>query len=630
MATLAVPAPVCAQAGQRPTVDIVVAATTDVHGRLRGWDYYSNAPDSARGLARAATIVDSVRDANPGRVILVDAGDLLQGNPLTYVAARVRRGGEHPVMAAMNAMRYDAAALGNHEFNYGVPTLRAALGQARFPFLAANLRVLGTGGRLPVSKSTLVRRAGVLVGIVGATTPGANIWDRDNLRGRLVVEDIVPAVRREVEAVRRRGASMVVVVTHSGLGEPASFDTAATGLPSENVSARLAHEVPGIDLIVYGHTHRQLADTTINDVMLMQPRNWATSVAVATVTLERRPAGWRKVSHRGTLVQSAGHTEHPAVVRAVERQHRATVDWVNTSLGSTPVAWSADSARVVDVPIIDFILEVQRRATGAQLSSTAAFDVNASLDAGDITIAEVARLYPYDNTLRAIRLSGRQLREYLEHSARYYRTTGSPEAQRSLVDPAIPGFNFDIVAGADYELDISKPLGSRVTTLSVGGRAVADADTFTMALNNYRQSGGGGFAMLAGAPVVHDRGEEIRDLLIDEVRRARILRPEDYHTRNWRLAPPAAVAAAYQSIRADAFNQPSLRSEGPIAGSHLSTGRWLRVIGTNDFHGGLDPGDFNASGVVRGGIAHLIGAIEQARSECRPPTCHSIWIDGGD
>jgi 2',3'-cyclic-nucleotide 2'-phosphodiesterase/3'-nucleotidase/5'-nucleotidase len=625
-----------APAGAQPAprqVELVVASTTDVHGRLRAWDYYANGGDSARGLARAATIVDSLRRAHPGRVLLVDAGDLLQGNPLTYVAARVDTAGPHPVIAAMNAMGYDAAAVGNHEFNYGLPTLRAALRGARFPFLAANAVPLGRErGRPPLfAPFRIVQREGIRVGIVGATTPGSMVWDRDNLAGRLRVGDIVPAVRRAVAEVRRRGVSAVVVVMHTGLDGASSYDTVSTRLPSENVAARVAREVPGVDLIVFGHSHRELADSTINGVLLMQPRNWATSVGVATLTLERQGTSWRVTRKRGVLVRAARHAEHPGVVAAVERAHQAAVGWVNQTLGTTAAPWRADSARVTDTPLIDFILEVQRRTAGADLAATAAFDINASLDAGPVTVAEVARLYPYDNTLRAIRISGKQLREFLEFSSRYYRTLGSPEAAQSVVDPSVPGFNFDIVAGADYELDLSRPLGQRVTRLMVKGVPVRETDTFTMALNNYRQSGGGGFAMLGGAPVVYDRQEEIRDLLIAEVKRRGELRPADFHVANWRLAPANVVEVAWRAMRALPYDRSTDAVRAPAAGSeHLATGRWLRVIGTSDFHGALAPLDFSAEGILRGGAASLMAAITRARGECRPPTCASLWVDGGD
>lgn len=611
-------------------VELVVTSTTDVHNRLRAWDYYGNAAEPQRGLSRAATVVDSVRAAHPGRVILVDAGDLLQGSPLGYVAARLDTVGVHPVIAAMNAMRYDAAAIGNHEFNYGIPTLRKALKDATFPFLGANVVHLGRERARPLLvPSRIVVREGIRVAIVGATTPGSMVWDRQNLAGRLRMTDVVTAVRREVAAVRRRGADVVTVVMHTGLSGETSYDTTG-GLPPENVAADVAMRVPGIDLIVFGHSHREVADTTINGVMLQQPRNWAQSVGAATLTVERRGGRWRVVAKRGVTIPVTGRAEHPAVVAAVERAHNATVDWVNTTLGSTTTSWRADSARVLDTPLIDFILEVERKATGADLAATAAFDLNASLDAGPITIAEVARLYPYDNTLRAIRITGRQLREFLEYSARYYRTLGSSDAAASLVDPSVPGFNFDIVAGAEYVLDLSRPMGARVTRLRVNGRDVVDGDSFTMALNNYRQGGGGGFAMLQGAPVVYDKQEEIRDLLIAEVRSRGTLNPADYHVVNWRLAPDSAVGVAYRAMRALPFDRTTGVPRETGSSAHLSRGRWLRVIGTSDLHGALEARDYNAEGIIRGGAASLITAIRQARAECRAPTCESIWVDGGD
>ncbi len=608
------------------SMHLVVAATTDVHGRLRGWDYFADAPDTLRGLARSATIIDSVRAANPGRVILVDAGDLLQGNPLTYVAARVDSTPPHPVIAAMNAMRYDAAALGNHEFNYGVPFLTRALEQSQFPFLSAN--AYRANGTRAYGGSHVVERAGVRVAIVGATTPGVMVWDRDNVQGRLVLRDIVPEVAREVREVRRR-ADVVVVVMHTGMGEPASYDTVSTGLPSENVAARVAREVPGINLIVIGHSHREVADSVINGVTIIQPRNWATSVATATLSLARQGGRWTVQRTRGTIVRAAGHAEHSAVVAATQRAHDATVRWVNQSLGSTPVAWRADSARVADVPLIDFMLEVQRAAAGSDLAATAAFDIGASLEPGPITVAKVARLYPYDNTLRAIRITGRQLRDFLEFSARYYRTAGTPEAAESPTDPRIPGYNFDIIAGADYTLDLSRPLGARVTRLQVRGRDVTDADTFTLALNNYRQTGGGGYAMLRDAPVIYDRQEEIRDLLIAEVRRRGVLRPEDFARRNWTLEPAPAAAAAYRSMAGAAFDASGTVRGADSVRARLSRGRWLRIIGTNDFHGAFEPRADNG-GVARGGAPQLASAIARARAECPPPTCTAVWLDGGD
>jgi 2',3'-cyclic-nucleotide 2'-phosphodiesterase / 3'-nucleotidase / 5'-nucleotidase len=601
---------------ERDTVEIVIAATTDVHGRLRGWDYYTARPDSARGLSRAATIIDSLRRANPARVVLVDAGDLLQGNPLTDDAARVDTQLPHPVIAAMNVMHYDAAAVGNHEFNYGLATLARATGSAAFPLLAAN--AWRSSGQRAFPASTIVHRAGLKVAIVGATNPGVAIWDRENVRGRVEVRDIVSEVRRAVDEVRKQKPDVIVAVLHSGLDEVSSYDTVSSGVPSENVSARVAREVPGIDVIVYGHSHREQPGLTSGSTLLIQPRNWATSVAVATLRVAR---GHGVVTRRGTVVQAAGHVEDSAVVAVTRAAHDATVRFVARPTGETRVAWSSDSARVADTPLIDFINETQRRKAGADLSATAAFTL-ASIDSGPITVAEIARLYPYENTLRAVRITGAQLRAYLEHSARYYRTFGTTP----LIDSTVPGYNFDMISGVEYTLDLSKPLGARVTSLVARGRLVAPTDTFTLALNNYRQAGGGGYAMLSGAPVVYDSKEDIRQLLIDEVTRRGTLRPEDYFTRNWHIQPAAAVAQAAAELapRPRPATGATSRSD-----AHLTNGRWLRIIATNDFHGALEP-RADSTGVVRGGAAYLATEIRNARSACVAPRCESLWLDGGD
>ncbi len=597
-ATIVFAAPLRAQAdppGRAPErIDLLVAATTDVHGRLRGWDYYANAEDPARGLSRAATIVDSLRRAAPGRVILVDAGDLLQGNPMTYVAARVDSLAPHPVIAAMNAMRYDAAALGNHEFNYGLTTLDRATRQARFPFLAANTE-RSDGGR-EYAPSVTVERKGVKVAIIGVTTPGAMVWDRDNLRGRLRVHDIVATLPAQVAAVRRAGADVVVVLAHSGVGGESSYDTVATGLGSENAMARVAREVSGIDLIVVGHSHREMADTTINGVMLMQPRNWATSVAVATISVERRDGRWAVAARRGTLVQARGHAEQSAVLRATERAHRAALRHSNEIIGRTATTWRSDSARVRDTPLIDLIQSVQLRATKADLSVASAFTLDATLDTGAVSVRQIAQLYPYDNTLRAVRLTGAQVRAFLEQSARYWLV--EPDGRgglRARPDPRIPGYNFDILAGAEYVMDLSRPVGSRITALRYRGQPMSGTDSFTVAVNNYRAGGAGGYSMFIGAPVRFESATEIRDLLIEEVRRRGRIEPVDVFEQNWTLVQPR---------------------------------RSVRVIAFNDFHGALEKRPDGTAG-ARGGAAELGAMIARARSECAP-ACIPVVLHGGD
>jgi 2',3'-cyclic-nucleotide 2'-phosphodiesterase/3'-nucleotidase len=245
------------------------------------------------------------------------------------------------------------------------------------------------------------------------------------------------------------------------------------------------------------------------------------------------------VRKRGRLIPLREVRPDTALVRSVQPAHDAARAWATRPVGRSAAELSAARARLEDTPLVDLINTVQRERTGADLSATAAFNTRGRIPAGDVARADLASVYPYDNTLKAVRISGRELRAFLEHSARYYRGMG-PDGP--VVNDSVPGYNFDIVSGADYELDLSRPLGQRVVALSVRGRPVADTDSFTLATNNYRAAGGGGFAMLAHAPVVYDSGEDIRDLMVEWLARHGTLRPEDVFVRNWRIRGlPAAT-----------------------------------------------------------------------------------------
>ncbi len=515
------------------TITIVIAATTDVHARVMDWDYERDR-EAPLGLVRAATVVDSLRRAHPGRVLLVDAGDLIQGNPFGTYFARIAPAQEHPILAAMNAMGYDAAVPGNHEFNFGLPVLQRSLGAARFAYVAANLVRADGGAVLP--PFVVFERAGVRIAVVGATTPGIMVWDGPNVRGRVAVRGVREAVPPAVAAARRQGADVVVLVAHAGLDGPSSYPDSAAP-PENDVGGAIAGST-GLDAAIIGHTHREIADSGVGGVLVAQPRNWAQSVAVVELTLVRgegrgtRGEGWRVVAKRGRIVPLRDVRPDTALVRSVRPAHEAARAWATRPVGRASAEMTARRARLEDTPLIDLINAVQRERTGADLSATAAFTTGGRLPAGDVSRADLASVYPYDNTLKAVRISGAALRAFLEHAARYYSGMG-PDGP--VVNDSVPGYNFDIVSGADYELDLARPLGSRVVALSVRGRPVADTDSFILATNNYRAAGGGGFAMLAGAPVVYDSGEDIRDLMAEWLAQHGTLRPEDVFVRNWRI-----------------------------------------------------------------------------------------------
>ena len=516
------------------TVTVVIAATTDVHGRLMSWDYERDRA-APLGLVRAATAVDSLRRAYPGRVILVDAGDLIQGNPFATYYARVATTAEHPLLAAMNRMGYDAAVPGNHEFNFGLPVMQRALGAARFPYVAANIVRLPDSA-LVLPPFVLLERAGLRIAIVGATTPGVRVWDGPNIQGRLTLRGLRESVPPAVAAACAAGADLVVLVAHAGLDGGSSYGDAAP--PENDVGSAIAGS-PGLDVAVIGHTHREIVDSTVRGVLVVEPRNWAQSVAVVRVTLVRGEAraesgerAWRVVRKSGSSVRLADVRPDSALVAAMTPAHDSARAWATRPVGTSSAEMSLARARLEDTPVLDFINRVQRERTGADLSATPAFTTQGRIPAGAVTRADLASIYPYDNTLMAVRISGAELRAFLEWSARYYRGMG-PDGP--IVNDSVVGYNFDMISGADYELDLAQPVGHRLTHLAVRGRPVADTDSFTLAVNNYRAGGSGGYAMLRRARVVYDRNEDMRDLLAAWLAEHGTLRPEDVFERNWSI-----------------------------------------------------------------------------------------------
>jgi 2',3'-cyclic-nucleotide 2'-phosphodiesterase/3'-nucleotidase len=526
-----------ALAFQNPdTTEIVLVATTDLHGQVAAWDYYRGAP-APGGLTRAATAIDSLRQVYPGRLVVVDAGDDIAGSPFAAYFGGVRPEDPHPVIDAMNLVGYDAATPGEAEFAYGLPMMDRALSAATFPFVSGNLRVLPED-TLALRAYRVLVREGVKIGIAGFTTPGVMVWQKDELRNRLHVTPIdaeATAVFREL----RRDADVAIVLVHSGMGGASSYDT--TGVGPENDAAWFGEGTVRPDLVVVGHSHREMVDSAFGGVHFVQPRPFAGSLAVAHLRVARAQGGWHVVNIRAERVLLDAVAPSSRVERRMAEKQAAVSAWMAQSLGEAAAPMPAASARAEDTPLVRFISDVERRAAGAQLAATPVSDIRAGFNEGEITMAEVQRLYPADYTLKAVKLSGEQLHGYLEQAARYWYVDS---AGAVWVNSFVAGSNYDIVGGAEYTVDLSRPAGARITSLTVKGRPVMPTDSFTLALSSFRQSGGGNYAVLAGAPVVYDRGQRIRDLLVAEIRRRRTLDPAAYSGTSWRIVPERSAQAA--------------------------------------------------------------------------------------
>jgi len=381
------------------TAHVVIVATTDVHGRVLGWDYVRDAA-APGGLSRAATIVEALRAQYPEQVVLVDAGDLIEGNLFAAYFAERDSQRPHPVVDALNAMQYDAATPGNHEFDFGPAVLARATGDATYHYVSANT-FRGASDTLAYPPYVVVTRAGVKIGITGLTTPGVMVWDRSQLGGRIRVRSIAEAAPLALRRLDLAGADLKVVLVHSGLNEPSSYDT--TGVGAENAALGLASiplPAPRPDLVIVGHSHKEMRDYLVNGVHFVQPRNFALSLAVVHVSLVKETTGYRVVAMRSELIPLATVAELPRFVRRFTAAHERARAWGATPLGSASPGFSARYGRVEDTPLLDFINEVQRRRAGADLSAAADFDLGAGLPEGELRERDVSGIYPYVNTLR--------------------------------------------------------------------------------------------------------------------------------------------------------------------------------------------------------------------------------------
>jgi 2',3'-cyclic-nucleotide 2'-phosphodiesterase/3'-nucleotidase len=560
-------------------VRLTVLGTTDLHGNVFNWDYFKdrefdNAAHDDIGVAKVATLIKAMRKERRGEAMLtLDAGDTIQGTPLAYYYAKIdpiTEGAKHPMANAMNLVGYDAAALGNHEFNYGIETLRTFESQLNFPLLGAN--AVDPATKRPVFPPYIIKTYKVghgrtlKVGVLGLTNPGIAIWDKANVEGKMEFPGLVEQAKKFVPVLKRKGCDIVIVSAHSGADTSSSYGDA---LPyPENAASLVAAEVPHIDAILVGHAHKEIPERWVENektgkyVLLCEPYYWGMRLAVMDFVVRESfgSHGKRKwvLEHSSSqLLNSNTVDEDPKVAAAVREQHDTVVEYVNSVIGTSKEAMSAARAVVEDVPIIDFVNFVQADAvkkglSGADaalpvLSIAAPFNRSASFPAGDVTVRDVAGLYIYDNTLLGVKVNGAQVKAYLEWSARYFKEVKKTTATMAEVTNAVtpeapngtPDYNFDSVAGLDapltYDIDLAEPVGSRIKNLAYDGDPVTEATEFAMAVNNYRQSGGGGFPAVSTAPVVYNRQNEIRQLIIDWVTANGAIDPSAFASVDWKL-----------------------------------------------------------------------------------------------
>ncbi|WP_235847680.1 bifunctional 2',3'-cyclic-nucleotide 2'-phosphodiesterase/3'-nucleotidase [Paenibacillus tuaregi] len=698
-----------------------IMETTDIHTNLMAYDYYKDQVSPTVGLVKTASLVKQARD-EVKNTLLVDNGDLIQGTPLGTYVAKVDglkdTNAVHPVYKAMNLMKYDIATFGNHEFNYGLDFLEKSIKGASFPYVNANVYVDDHDNNpdndqnkytpYRILDKTFIDEKGVAqtvkIGVLGLVTPQIMDWDKANLEGKVTTKDIVATAEKFVPQMKAEGADIVIAMTHSGFDANAKANTLA-----ENAILPLS-KVKGIDAITFSHTHKVFptgdnksldvifkdangnpvagvdnVKGTINGVAAVQAGYGGAELGLIDLTLVKENGKWKvsdsQSSNREIYDKASKKAlveADPTIENAVKAEHEATIKYANGPIGQTTSPIYSYFALVKDDPSVQIVTNAQKWFVEKYISTNvpkykdlpilsvgAPFKAGRNgpeeytdINAGPIAIKSASDLYLYDNTLKAVKVKGSVVKEWLEMSAGMFNKIDPAKTdEQPLLNPLFAVFNFDVIDGVTYQIDVTKPAkykadgsindanSSRIVNLQFNGKAIDPNQDFIVVTNNYRAGGGGNFPGLKGAELVVDSADENRQILMNYITEQKNINPSADH--NWSISPisdkvnvtfttsPGAVK--YLNDHKDITYTEKTNDKGfgvyklsladgntpPVDPGHENVK--VQILGINDFHGQLDTtSNFGAGDVGR--ADYLAAYLKQRKAT----NSNTLLVHNGD
>ncbi|WHY27989.1 bifunctional 2',3'-cyclic-nucleotide 2'-phosphodiesterase/3'-nucleotidase [Bacillus wiedmannii] len=576
------------------TVNLRILETSDIHVNLMNYDYYQTKTDNKVGLVQTATLVNKAREEAKNSV-LFDDGDALQGTPLgDYVANKINDPKKpvdpsytHPLYRLMNLMKYDVISLGNHEFNYGLDYLNKVISKTEFPVINSNVYKDDKDNNeendqnyfkpYHVFEKEVEDESGqkqkVKIGVMGFVPPQVMNWDKANLEGKVKAKDIVETAKKMVPKMKAEGADVIVALAHSGV------DKSGYNVGMENASYYLT-EVPGVDAVLMGHSHTEMKDV-FNGVPVVMPGVFGSNLGIIDMQLKKVNGKWeiQKEQSKPQLRPIADSKGNPLVksdeklVNEIKDDHQATIDYVNTAVGKTTAPINSYFSLVQDDPSVQLVTNAQKWyveklfAENGQyskykgipvLSAGAPFKAGGrngatyytDIPAGTLAIKNVADLYVYPNTLYAVKVNGAQVKEWLEMSAGQFNQIDPKKTEEQpLVNIGYPTYNFDILDGLKYEIDVTQPTkydkdgkvvnanANRIINMTYEGKPVADNQEFIVATNNYRGSSQT-FPGVSKGEVVYQSQDETRQIIVKYMQETPVIDPAA--DKNWTFKPIVA------------------------------------------------------------------------------------------
>ena len=579
-------------------ISLQILQTTDLHGHLRAYDYLSDKGDQPYGLTRLATLIKRARRENPN-CLLFDCGDFLQGTPLSDMTAKPENGwsGPNPTIDAMNLLKYDAVGLGNHEFNFGLDWLSAAVKSAHFPIVCANAlyqksAALETTNTVVepfvILKKTFKDSTGaplpLRIGVFSLLPPQITSWDRIHLQEQVESRDMLETAQETLQTMRDAGTDLIILLAHTGAVPGPIYKN------MENAALQLA-ETGGIEAILAGHTHQVFPQpdqpswggidhqtSTFSGVPAVMAGFRGSHLGVLDLSLSRNGNRWHVSGHSGRVISAKNPdiTEDSALIKNTKKAHAATRRLVARPLGHSRIHLHSYLARMRPDPSLAFIAKATKHAVESGLRNTPYADLPVlpavapfktggqagpeyyhDIPPGQFRLRHLFDLYPFPNTVCALKITGAELLDWLERAASCFNQLETGKPDQPLLNPDFPGHIFDVIHGIQYQIDLSKPpryklcgartntTSNRIYNLKTNGYNIDLNEFYIIPTNSHRAHGGGLYADWPDDRFVMKGTAEMHDVLIAELRRNISIQPKDIS--NWGFVPMPRTSTIYET-----------------------------------------------------------------------------------